>query len=306
MAAISLAFIVGVIGLLAFFIMKMNSAAAEEEVEERKREKEKKRTRGAVDRMQRGARARGAGAGDSDEDDDASEEDGADGGRSKTNALKDQKKQERKAQQAAERQARADRENAKSEKQSKYSAKQQEKEKEYAKLDAKRDEEERKAKEQKERREREEMEKWKDMFAVDAEGEDDGAMNDPGALERFVDFVKIRKVVQLEDLAAQFRMKTQSAIDRLHDLEKFGRISGIFDDRGKYVYITVEEMQELAAWLQRKGRVNRGELVAACNRIVRLNPTEEDKAKLEAEAKSVAAELEEDSKEHVAQGASPA
>merc|ERR1712066_1142359 len=135
------------------------------------------------------------------------------------------------------------------------------------------------------------------MFAVDAEGEDDGAINDPGALERFINFVKMRKAVQLEDLAAQFRMKTQTAIDRLQDLEKLGRISGIFDDRGKFIYITQEEMQEVAAWLQRKGRINRGELVAACNRLVRLNPTEEDKAKLDAEARSAAADLEEDGKE---------
>ena len=82
-----------------------------------------------------------------------------------------------------------------------------------------------------------------------------------------------------EDLAAEFRMRTVAAINRLEELEKMGaalkncfvhsklhpiahaisdvseaprcvalhipigRLSGIFDDRGKYIYITVEAPQ---------------------------------------------------------------
>merc|ERR1712187_985435 len=98
----------------------------------------------------------------------------------------------------------------------------------------------------------------------------------------------------LEDIAAEFRMKTTAAIDRLEQLEKLGHLSGIFDDRGKYVYITKEEMAGVADWLKSRGRINRADLVAACNRIIRLNPTEEDKAKLEQEAKSAAAALDEE------------
>merc|ERR1712137_533703 len=104
--------------------------------------------------------------------------------------------------------------------------------------------------------------------------------------------VKLRKVVNLEDLAAEFRMKTSAAIDRLEQLEKMGRLSGIFDDRGKYIFVTAEEMTEVAAWLKSKGRINRADLVAGCNRLIRLNPTAEDKAKLEAEALAATADLE--------------
>merc|ERR1712113_551645 len=133
---------------------------------------------------------------------------------------------------------------------------------------------------------------WKEMFAVDAEGEADADNKDESAVERFIDYVKVRKVVNLEDIAAEFRMKTSAAIDRLEQLEKLDRLSGIFDDRGKYVYITKEEMAGVADWLKSQGRIRRADLVAACNRIIRLNPTEEDKVKLEQEAREAREEKE--------------
>lgn len=65
------------------------------------------------------------------------------------------------------------------------------------------------------------------------------------AVGRFVEYVKLRKVVHLEDLAAEFRIKAVHVIKRLEDLEKMGRLSGIFDDRGKYIYITSEDLRLL-------------------------------------------------------------
>lgn len=288
MAAVALAFVVGVIGVIAFLILKMQSAAAEEDAAEKRREQEKAgKRRGGGGRAQRGEDEEG------DEEGSEGEGEGADEGRATGgNAAKEAKKNERKAQQAAAAQAKAERDKEKNEKQAKYNAIQQEKEKAYAKLDAKREEEQKKAKDEKAREKKAQEDKLKEMFAVDAEGDGEAALGEPGAVERFVDFVKIRKAVELEDLAAQFRIKTQSAIDRLQDLEKLGQISGIFDDRGKFIYITAEEMQEVTAWLQQAGRIDRAALVEACNRLVSLEPTKEDRAKLEAEAKSAAAELD--------------
>jgi len=94
------------------------------------------------------------------------------------------------------------------------------------------------------------------------------------------DLIALRK--RLEEIAAEFQLKTSKVIERLEHLEKGGQISGIFDDRGKFVYIERKEMEGVADWLNKKGRIGRADLVAACNRIIRLNPTEEDKKKLAA------------------------
>merc|ERR1712194_720318 len=118
-----------------------------------------------------------------------------------------------------ERQNRQEGDSSKSEKQTAYAGRQAEKE---AERQAK-EEEEQKAREEKEKQEQQEFDKWKEMFAVDAEGEADADAKDESAVERFIDFVKVRKVVNLEDIAAEFRMKTSAAIDRLEQLEKLDR-----------------------------------------------------------------------------------
>jgi len=50
---------------------------------------------------------------------------------------------------------------------------------------------------------------------------------------RFIEHIKARKTVALDELAAEFGMKTQEAIQRLQMLEEQGRLTGVMDDRGK-------------------------------------------------------------------------
>jgi len=276
MAILAMTVLFAVFGGIVFALMRMTGG---EEAPEEPKQKGKDRKRGALDKMKRDAAADNAEEdGEEDENDDDGGDDGGRNGR--RNAAKDDKKQEKKAQAEGARQARQQKDQQVSEKSQKYNQKQSDRDAERLK----KEEEEKQAEEEKMKAEQEEFSKWKDMFAVEAEGEEDSGTADGGAVERFIDYVKVRKVVNLEDLAADFRMRTSVAIERLKELEKLGRISGIFDDRGKFVYITAEEMAGVSEWLKNKGRINRADLVAACNKIVRLNPTEEDKSKLQKEA----------------------
>lgn len=52
-------------------------------------------------------------------------------------------------------------------------------------------------------------------------------------LTRFIEHVKQRKTVALDELAAEFGMKAADAVARLQALEAEGRITGVMDDRGK-------------------------------------------------------------------------
>ena len=90
-----------------------------------------------------------------------------------------------------------------------------------------------------EKKEQDEYNKWKDMFQVEEVGdniEDDSEYQNK--LQQFVDFIEIRKVVMLEDLAAEFNIQTKDVVDRIQRLEEMGRLHGITDDRGKYIHIT--------------------------------------------------------------------
>eukprot|EP00927_Polykrikos_kofoidii_P053075 TRINITY_DN47227_c0_g1_i1.p1 TRINITY_DN47227_c0_g1~~TRINITY_DN47227_c0_g1_i1.p1 ORF type:complete len:359 (+),score=113.47 TRINITY_DN47227_c0_g1_i1:102-1079(+) len=294
LAAIGIAVLAGMFGTIVLFMLRTPS-------DDKKKTEVKSaskgsaaagRKRSALDRMQRGAASAAvvvAPADDRNNDNCDEEEESADDGNdddraSRRNEQKEQRRQKKIAQQAAERQQRE----AKTERQTKYGHKQKEKEVERERLER----EEKEAREAKERQDKEDFEKWKDMIVVDAEGEED-SLKEENTVERFIDYIKMRKVVNLEDVAAAFKMRNSAAIERIKQLEKLGRISGIFDDRGKFIYITDKEMKDVAAWLKKNGRISRADLAVSCNKLIRLNPTEEDKAKLEEEARSAAKDLEE-------------
>lgn len=57
-------------------------------------------------------------------------------------------------------------------------------------------------------------------------------------------------------------VRAQDAIERLRALEAEGRLTGVMDDRGKYIYISRAEMAAVADFIRRRGRVAVAELAA--------------------------------------------
>ena len=74
------------------------------------------------------------------------------------------------------------------------------------------------------------------------------------------------QVVLLEDLAAQFKLKAQEAIDRVTQLQEDGLLTGVIDDRGKFIYISMEEMEAVAKFIKQQGRVS----ISDINKLVIL------------------------------------
>ncbi len=54
-----------------------------------------------------------------------------------------------------------------------------------------------------------------------------------------------KKVVVLEDLGAQFGLRSKDVLERVQRLEAMGRLTGVIDDRGKFICITPEEMDKV-------------------------------------------------------------
>lgn len=51
-----------------------------------------------------------------------------------------------------------------------------------------------------------------------------------------------------------------------------GRISGVMDDRGKFIYISPEEMKAVADYIKRLGRVSIAHLASKSNEFIDLEP----------------------------------
>lgn len=135
----------------------------------------------------------------------------------------------------------------------------------------KREDAERLAREELERREHEEYLKLKAAFQVEEEGYDECDEDEKENLLRtFIEYIQEQKVVVLEDLATQFKLKTQAAIDRITDLQASGTLTGVIDDQGKFIYISDKELGDIASFIQQRGRVSITELAESSNNLVNL------------------------------------
>ncbi|XP_042509733.1 DDRGK domain-containing protein 1 [Macadamia integrifolia] len=188
----------------------------------------------------------------------------------KASKKKDKRRQERDAQRQAEEAARDTRQA----KQDRYAEMRRLKDEEREAQERLLEEEAKARKAKEEEAAALEFEKWKGEFSVDEEGTIGSEVQDgsQGLLFDFVEYIKKHKCVPLEDLAAEFKLRTQDCINRITSLEDMGRLSGVMDDRGKYIYISQEEMKAVADYIKRQGRVSISHLASKSNQFIDLEP----------------------------------
>lgn len=137
------------------------------------------------------------------------------------------------------------------------------------------EEAEKKAREEKEKREYEEYLKMKEAFSVEEEGyEQENGKYEENLLQEFLAYIKLNKVLVLEDLAAYFGLKTASVVERIQDLQANGNLTGVIDDRGKFIYISEDELEAVAKFVRQRGRVSITELAENSNNLINLIPVE--------------------------------
>ncbi|WKX99315.1 hypothetical protein Q1695_014304 [Nippostrongylus brasiliensis] len=129
----------------------------------------------------------------------------------------------------------------------------------------------RKEKEEREKRELEEYLALKESFAVEEEGFDQLEEEESSNLmKEFVDYVKTSKVVNMDELAAHFGLKSDEAISRLQFFLDNRILEGVMDDRGKFICITEEELNAVAKFINQRGRVTIQELADYSNKLISL------------------------------------
>jgi len=110
-------------------------------------------------------------------------------------------------------------------------------------------------------------------FEIEEEGEvntDEQLSKEADLLNQFVEHIKTKKIVYLEELASNFSLKTQDCIDRIKQLLEDEILSGVIDDRGKFIYVTNEEMQAVADFVMKTGRVSKQDLSRQSGKLINL------------------------------------
>lgn len=179
-------------------------------------------------------------------------------------------KAEKRQQREAEQQAREDRKK----KDNLIEEERRKDEQRETELERKREEYEQKAREELERKEHDEYLKLKAAFQVEEEGYDECDEEEKENLLRsFITYIQENKVVVLEDLATQFKLKTQAVISRITDLQESGTLTGVIDDQGKFIYISDKELADIGSFIQQRGRVSITELAESSNNLINLKPS---------------------------------
>lgn len=112
----------------------------------------------------------------------------------------------------------------------------------------------------------------KKLFVVEEEGYEANvdAAESQNKLVDFINYIKEKKIVMLEELAGEFKMRTQDVISRIQELLDGEQIEGVIDDRGKFIYITQDELNSVAKFIRQNGRVSIIDLVENSNRLIQL------------------------------------
>lgn len=123
---------------------------------------------------------------------------------------------------------------------------------------------------EKERKQKEE-EDWKTPYSAETGSSAiEDMKNNEGLLKEFVAYIQKRKVVAIEDIAAEFKIRSLEAVARIKALEEAGTITGVLDDRGRFILVTPSELDSVAEWIKQTGRMTIQEVAAECNRRINL------------------------------------
>ncbi|KAM3182378.1 hypothetical protein ACTXT7_012516 [Hymenolepis weldensis] len=123
-----------------------------------------------------------------------------------------------------------------------------------------------------EAREQAEYERLKATFSIEGEGIGIQQLDEETEAQLNADFIEtIKKVklISLERLCVKFDMKTDACVEKIKTLIAEGSLSGVLDDRGKFLSIEPSEYEAIAKFIELRGRVTMAELVEHGNKVIR-------------------------------------
>ncbi|KAM7537539.1 hypothetical protein Aperf_G00000070002 [Anoplocephala perfoliata] len=132
--------------------------------------------------------------------------------------------------------------------------------------------EEEKRRLEQEAREQAEYERLKTTFSIEGEGVGVQQLDEEAEAQlnrEFIETIKEAKLISLERLCVKFDMKTDACVETIKSLIAEGSLSGVLDDRGKFLYIEPSEYEAIAKFIELRGRVTMAELVEHGNKVIK-------------------------------------
>jgi hypothetical protein len=119
------------------------------------------------------------------------------------------------------------------------------------------------------RQEEAQYRQWRGAIRVEGSGEAADAGVRAAALDAaIVQFARLRRVLVLDDVAEDLGVRTSELLERVEGLRAAGSLRGVLDDRGKFVVVSDDDLDRLAAFVRQRGRVSLSELARHSNELI--------------------------------------
>eukprot|EP01106_Pelomyxa_sp_JSP_P013721 TRINITY_DN418_c0_g5_i1.p1 TRINITY_DN418_c0_g5~~TRINITY_DN418_c0_g5_i1.p1 ORF type:complete len:166 (-),score=43.43 TRINITY_DN418_c0_g5_i1:45-542(-) len=134
------------------------------------------------------------------------------------------------------------------------------------------EEEETRLQREREEKEQKEYQAWKGEMEVSESGSREDEL---AALSKrtpaLIAHLTSKKVSVLEEVAAEFGVKTADLVSKIQELEGEGLLTGVVDDCGKYIHLHQRDLLAVASFVQKHGRVSISDLATESNRLIKLD-----------------------------------
>lgn len=160
-----------------------------------------------------------------------------------------------------------DREKKKKEKEKSFQEKQLQKERERL------EEEEQLKKEQEEKAQKEYQEYLNLKADIIIEEEGASALTqqeNQRTLTEFINLIKENKIIEFDALASHFDMPVSDAVERVKSLLESKELQGFIDDRGKFIYVSDDDLLQISRHIEAAGRCSFRELSRTFGEILNL------------------------------------
>lgn len=132
--------------------------------------------------------------------------------------------------------------------------------------------------EEKKRKNDEEYKLWTAHIGVESKGELGSADDHEKKLREFltVESKLATKALLLDDTAKRFDVTVERLVAMIEAMVFRDEISGVFDDRGKFVFVTQRQYEEIAKFMRNRGRVSMTELIREANKVLTASSANAD------------------------------
>jgi hypothetical protein len=85
------------------------------------------------------------------------------------------------------------------------------------------------------------------------------------SVQEWIDEMKVTRTVLMTDMATSFKLPEEKVVQRIQELSKEGRVAGVMDENGRFIFIAEDELHSIAESLIERGLLSLTDAAALCN-----------------------------------------